>query len=77
MPRTAPRPATVDPEAIRLRLRELIEASGLRPSQVARAAGMSQSQLWHLLTGLKGEPRVSTIGRILAALGLPWSALDG
>jgi DNA-binding phage protein len=77
MPRTARRPATHDPAAIRARLRALADASGLRPSQIAAAAGHEPGQLWHLLTGLKGEPRISTVGRILAAMGLPWSALDG
>lgn len=76
MPRTARRPATHDPAAIRAVLRAKADASGLRPSVIARRAGMSQGQLWHLLEGVKGEPRVSTIGRILAAMGLPWSALD-
>jgi DNA-binding phage protein len=37
---------------------------------------MSQSQLWHLLSGIKANPQLSTVGRILAAMGLPWSALD-
>jgi DNA-binding phage protein len=76
MPRTARRPATHDPAAIRARLRALADASGMKDSVIAAAAGMSQSQLWQLLNGTKANPQLSTIGRILAAMGLPWSALD-
>jgi transcriptional regulator with XRE-family HTH domain len=58
------------------RFRELAEADGRSQGAIAEAAGMSQSQLSQLLSGYRGDPRISTIARVLAALGRTWADLD-
>lgn len=69
-------PATHDPAAIRARLRSLVDASGLTQAEVGEAAGMSAAHLWQVLSGKRAAPSAPTVGRILAALDLPWAALD-
>lgn len=76
MPRTRTRPATADPAAIRAVLRARVAADGRTQAEIGRAAGVAQPNLSRLLAGDR-DPAISTVGRLLAALGLPWSALDG
>ncbi len=63
-------------EHVRRRLRFHIRSSGRRANVIAREAGIAQSQMSAILTGRRANPSIETIGRILAALGLGWSALD-
>lgn len=72
----AKNPATHDPAAIRGRLIDLIEADGRTQTELAERAGMSKAQLHQVLSGRRADASGRTIGRILAAMGLPWAALD-
>jgi DNA-binding phage protein len=65
-----------DAAAVRSRLRGLVEADGHTQSEIAGAAGMSQPQLSQILTGHRADPSITTVGRILAALGRSWADLD-
>jgi transcriptional regulator with XRE-family HTH domain len=56
------------------RIRDLRQASGLRASQVARAAGMARSNYARLEAG-RHEPGVATLARAAAALRVPLAAL--
>jgi transcriptional regulator with XRE-family HTH domain len=76
MPRT-PKTSPGLPGSVWPRLRALVEADGRGVVRVAEAAGFSQSYLSQLLTGRKPNPRVESVGRVLAALGRSWGDLDG
>jgi transcriptional regulator with XRE-family HTH domain len=71
MPRTTPPPV-----ALRGRLRSLIDADGRSHAAIAGAAGMSQAQLSQILTGVRPNPTVETVERLLSALGRRWADLD-
>lgn len=58
------------------RLLLLVDADPRARHEVAAAAGMSPAQLSQILTGYRADPSVSTVGRILAALGKRWADLD-
>jgi transcriptional regulator with XRE-family HTH domain len=58
------------------RLLELVEADGRPRGVIAAAAGMSPAQLSQVLTGHRADPSITTVGRILAALGKSWADLD-
>jgi transcriptional regulator with XRE-family HTH domain len=58
------------------RLLELVEADGRTRNEIAAAAGMSPAQLSQVLTGHRADPSITTVGRILAAVGKSWSDLD-
>ena len=74
MPRTA-RP-DLTPEAVRARLRALIADAGLSLAEAARRAEMSPSYLSNVLSGQKAKPEITTIARVLGALGKSWRDLD-
>lgn len=75
MPRTVK--PTLSPEAVRVRLRELIAASGRSAASVAESAGMSPPQLWQILSGHRAaDPQIGSVIRVLNALGKRWRDLD-
>lgn len=58
------------------RLLELVNADSRPRGSIAAAAGMSPAQFSQVLTGHRADPSVTTVGRILAALGKTWADLD-
>lgn len=58
------------------RLLSLVEADGRSRQHIAAAAGMSPAQLSHVLTGHRADPSITTVERILAAIGKSWRHLD-
>jgi DNA-binding XRE family transcriptional regulator len=62
------------PREIGARIRELRLAAGLRAIQIARAVGLARSNYSRLEAG-RHEPRVQTLVRLAAALGVPLAAL--
>ena len=58
------------------RLLELVEADGRTRNEIAAAARMSPAQLSQVLTGYRADPSITTVGRILMALGKRWGDLD-
>jgi transcriptional regulator with XRE-family HTH domain len=71
MPRTKP-----EAVAFHARLRRLIKADGRTQTTIAKAAGMSQGQLGQILTGIRPNPTVDTVERLLSVLGKRWADLD-
>lgn len=67
-------PAPLSPPVARLLL--LVEADGRPRHEIAAAAGMGPSQFSQVMTGHRADPSISTVGRILAALGKSWKHLD-
>lgn len=67
-------PGTLTPPVARLL--ELVEADGRTRNEIAAAAGMSPAQLSHVLTGHRAAPSITSVGRILAALGKSWKDLE-
>jgi predicted nucleic acid-binding protein/DNA-binding XRE family transcriptional regulator len=63
-------------EAIAARIRELRQATGLRPKDVAEAAGMARSNYARLEAG-RHEPSVATLLRVADAVRVPVSELLG
>jgi transcriptional regulator with XRE-family HTH domain len=57
------------------RLAALCDASGLTRSDIAGRAGMLPGDLSRLLSGRR-DPALSSVARILEAIGEPWAALD-
>lgn len=57
------------------RIRAAREVRGLRQDQLAELARLSQEYISRIETGIKKDPRVSTIGRIAKALGVSISTL--
>jgi transcriptional regulator with XRE-family HTH domain len=51
------------------KLRQVREAKGYDPAEIARRAGMTRQQWFNLETGLRPDPRVSTVQRLARALG--------
>lgn len=76
MPRIAKPKPDLSPEAVRARLRALIAESGRPAASVAESAEMSPSYLSNVLSGVKAKPEITTIARVLAALGKTWRDLD-
>ena len=58
------------------RLLALVEADGRTRAAIAAAAGMSPAQFSQVMTGHRADPSVTTVGRILEALGKSWADLD-
>lgn len=58
------------------RLLELVEADGRSRAEIAAAARMAPAQLSQVLTGHRADPSITTVGRILAAIGKSWADLD-
>ena len=58
------------------RLLELVEADGRTRNEIAASTMMSRAQLSQVLTGHRANPSITTVGRILAALGRSWKDLD-
>jgi probable addiction module antidote protein len=56
-----------DPAKFRRRLRDIAESEGM--AQLARKAGITRAGLYRALSD-DGDPKLSTISQILAALGL-------
>jgi transcriptional regulator with XRE-family HTH domain len=44
---------------------------------LAKRTGMSAGRIHAILDGKTPNPGIVTVGRLLAALGLPWKWLDG
>lgn len=65
-----------EPGPIGPRLRTLIQRQGLRPAEVARAAGMSRQNLHNTLSGTRADPAFSTVERIIRAMGCRLADLD-
>lgn len=59
------------------RLRDLIQDDPRSRRAKAEAIGMREDQLYQVETGRRADPSLSTVAKILAGLGLSWSALDG
>lgn len=73
MPR---RPAAKPSAAAGLgRLRRLVEADGRSHTAIAAAAGLPQPTVSRIVGG-QPDADVSTLARILAALGRTWADLD-
>lgn len=75
MPRAKPTPAPTGADALD-QLRDLVEADGRSIAAIAEAAEMSRSQLSQVLNGIRPNPSVGTVARVLAALGRSWADLD-
>lgn len=58
------------------RLLELVNADSRPRGSIATAAGMSPAQFSQVLTGHRADPSITTVARILAALGKTWADLD-
>lgn len=69
-----PMPGPLTPPVARLL--ELVDADGRSRGSIASAAGMSAAQLSQVLTGHRADPSITTVGRILAAIGKTWGDLD-
>jgi transcriptional regulator with XRE-family HTH domain len=67
-------PDTFAPRLI-ARLALLCDASGLTRSDIAGRSGILPGDLSRLLSGRR-DPAVSSVARILEAIGEPWAALD-
>ena len=75
MPReTAPAPPGLDPHVARLAA--LVAADGRTRGEIAGAAGLRPDHLYQVLTGRRADPNLSTVARILAALGRGFADLD-
>ena len=59
------------------RLVGLVNADGRSRGEIAAAAGMAPAQLSQVLTGHRADPSITTICRILAAIGKRLGDLDG
>ena len=57
-------------------LRDAIQGSGLRPSRIAREAGISHSAILRFLSGERGLS-LSSAGRIANVLGYRLTKVDG
>jgi hypothetical protein len=57
-------------------LTRVVDSSGLRRSEVARLAEMSPGNLTRLLSGRRSNASLAVVGRVLAACGENWAALD-
>jgi transcriptional regulator with XRE-family HTH domain len=64
------------PVAMHDRIRRLVDADDRSQVEIAKAAGMSRAQLNHLLSGVRPNPTVDTVERLLAAMGRRWADLD-
>lgn len=54
----------------RERLRERMVAQGFNPTTLARAASLGQTSVRDILDGMSGSPRLETLEKIAAALGV-------
>lgn len=52
------------------------QAQGLSYAEVARRGGLKPSTAYDILTGRRPDPQASTLGALLAALGVTWGWLD-
>jgi DNA-binding phage protein len=64
------------PQAPAPRLKALVESSGRSIRSVAAEVGIHHTNLLDILGG-QTDPRVTTVARILRALGKSWSDIDG
>ena len=51
------------------RLRRVLDARGCTIAEAARLAGMPRQQVHKLVTGVNGDPRLSTIEKLVTAIG--------
>lgn len=51
-------------------IKTLMEARGLTPAALRRAAGINQSGIHDILTGRSRSPKVDTVAKIAKALGV-------
>jgi len=75
MPTRSTKSAPHAPDALD-QLRDLVEHDGRSVAAIAAEAGMSRSQLSQVLLGIRRNPSIETVARVLAALGRQWSDLD-
>jgi hypothetical protein len=58
------------------RLAWVVDSIGLPRSEIAKLAQMSPGDLTRLLSGRRPNASLALVGRVLAACGEPWAALD-
>lgn len=63
-------PRTTKPDTFSARLRALRAAAGLTQQQLADAAGVHAQTVQHFEYGVKDDPRMSTLRKLAAALGV-------
>lgn len=52
-----------------------IDRKQTNPAEVARRAGLNPTAVYDILTGKSRSPKLDTVNKIAAALGVPFSAL--
>lgn len=58
------------------RLLDLVNADPRSRAEIAAAAKMSPAQFSQVMTGHRAAPSITTVGRILEAIGKTWKDLD-